>query len=112
MDVTIACTGTACTIIRTNASADFEPWDHSIPIAFGQGAWQATGTEKWAANCGHAPVPGTGVALALKVTSGKVLNGVWRAQGLRGSYAINNMATSCFPAGTSVEDVSTTPFTG
>lgn len=114
MDVTIACTGTACTITwaNANASVGFEPWDHSIPIAFGQGAWQATGTEKWAANCSAAPVPGTGVALALKVTSGKVFNGVWRAQGLQGSYTINNMATSCFPAGTSVEDASTTPFTG
>jgi hypothetical protein len=109
-DVTIACTGTACTIIRTNASSPFEPWDHPIPIDFGQGAWQASGTEKWAAQCASAPVPGTGVSLALKVTSGKILNGVWRAQGLEGSYTVDNVATSCFPAGTSVEEVSTTPF--
>lgn len=111
MDVTIACTGTACTIIRTNGSAGFPPWDHSIPIAFGQGAWQASGTEKWAAECNHAPVPGSGVAVTLKVTSGKVVNGVWRAQGLEGSYTINNLATTCFPAGTSTEDASTAPFT-
>lgn len=111
MDVTIACTGTACTIIRTNTSAGFELWDHSIPIAFGQGAWQASGTEKWAANCDHAPVPGSGVAFALKVTSAKVVNGVWRALSLAGSYTVNNVATACFPAGTSKEDVSTTPFT-
>lgn len=110
MDVTIACTGTACTIIRTNASAGFEPWDHSIPITFGQGAWQASGSEKWAANCDHAPVPGTGVVLALKVTSAKVISGVWRAESLAGSYTINNMATACFPAGTSKEDVSTVSF--
>jgi len=111
MDVTIACTGTACTIIRTNASAGFEPWDHSIPITFGQGAWQASGTEKWAANCDHAPVPGSGVAFAVKVTSAKVVNGVWRALSLAGSYTVNNVATACFPAGISKEDVSTTPFT-
>jgi hypothetical protein len=80
-------------------------------IAFGQGAWKASGTEKWAAECDHAPVPGSGVALALKVTSGKVVNGLWRAQGLDGSFTINNVATSCFPAGASKEDVSTTPFT-
>jgi hypothetical protein len=110
MDVTIACGGTACTIIRTNAGAGFEPWDHSIPIIFSQGAWQATGTEKWAANCDHAPVPGSGVAFTLKVTSAKVVNGVWRALSLAGSYMINNVATACFPAGTSKEDVSTTQF--
>ena len=110
MDVTIACTGTSCTIIRTNAALGFEPWDHSIPIALAQGAWQARGTEKWAANCNHAPVPGSGVAFTLRVTSGQVVNGVWRAQGLKGSYTVNNLATSCFPAGTSLEDVSTTPF--
>jgi hypothetical protein len=112
MDVTIACTGTACTITRTNASAGFEPWDHSIPIAFGQGAWQASGTEKWAAECNQAPVPGSGVALALKVTSGQVVNGVWRAQGLEGSFTVNNVATACFPAGTSLEEASTTSFAG
>ena len=84
--------------------------DHSIPIAFGQGAWQASGTEKWAAQCDSAPVPGTGVVLALKVTSGKVLNGVWRAQGLQGTFIVDNVATSCFAAGTSKEDVSTTSF--
>jgi len=110
MDVTIACAGTACTIIRTNASSPFEPWDHPIPIHFGQGAWQASGTEKWAAQCDSAPVPGTGVSLALKVTSGKVLDGVWRAQGLEGSYTVGNVATSCFRAGTSAEEASTTPF--
>ena len=111
MDVTIACTGTTCTIIRTNAnSADFQPWDHAIPIAFGQGAWQASGTEKWAAQCSHAPVPGTGVAFTLKVTSGQVLNGVWRAQGLQGTYTGHNVATPCFAAGATIEDVSTTPF--
>lgn len=110
MDVTIACTGTACTIIRTNASVGFQPWDHSIPIAFSQGAWQASGTEKWAANCNHAPVPGSGVAVTLKVTSGLVVSGVWRAQGLKGSYTVHNLATSCFSAGTSHEEVSTTPF--
>ena len=111
MDVTITCTGTACTIIRTNASAGFEPWDHSIPIAFSQGAWQAAGTEKWAANCDHAPVPGSGAAFSLKITSAKIANGVWRALSLTGSYTVNNVATACFPAGTSKEDVSTTPFT-
>ncbi len=110
MVVTIACTGTACTIIRTSASAGYEPWDHSISITFGQGVWQASGTEKWAANCDHAPVPGSGVAFALKVTSGQIVNGVWRAQGLEGSYTVNNVATSCFPAGTSLEEVSTTSF--
>jgi hypothetical protein len=110
LDVTIACTGTACTIIRTNGGSDFAPWDHSIPLAFGQGAWQASGTEKWAADCNHAAVPGTGVAFALKVTSGQVVGGVWRAQGLEGSFTINNLATACYPAGTSVEQVSTTPF--
>lgn len=112
MDVTIACTGTGCMIIRTNgASPVFKPWDHPIPIAFSQGAWQARGTEKWAAQCDKAAVPGTGVVLALKVTSGKVLDGVWRAQGLQGSYTVSNVATSCFPAGTTLEEVSTTPFT-
>jgi hypothetical protein len=111
MDVTIACAGTACTIVRTNASAGFEPWDHSIPISFGPGAWQASGTEKWAANCDRAPVPGSGVAFALKVTSAKVVNGVWRALSLAGSYTVNNVATACFRAGISKEDVSTTPFT-
>jgi hypothetical protein len=110
MDVTIACTGSACTIIRTNAGVGFEPWDHPIPIAFDQGAWRASGTEKWAANCNHAPVPGSGAAFALKVTSGQVVNGVWRAQGLKGSYTVNNVATSCFPAGTSLEEVSTISF--
>jgi hypothetical protein len=111
MDVTIACAGTGCTIMRTNASTSaFQPWDQSIPIAFSQGAWRAAGAEKWAAECGNAAVPGTGVVLTLTVTSGKVLNGVWRAQGLQGSFAVNNVATSCFPAGTSKEDVSTTPF--
>ena len=110
MDMTIACTGTPCTIIRTNASADFAPWDHSIPIAFSQGAWQASGTEKWAVQCNHAPVLGSGVAFSLKVTSGQVINGVWRAQGITGRYTINNPATACFSAGTSVEDVSTAPF--
>jgi len=110
MDMTINCTGTACTIIRTNASAGFEPWTHPIPIAFGQGAWQASGTEKWAAECNNAPVPGSGVALTLKVTSGQVVKGVWRAQGLEGKFTVNNVTTACFPAGTTVEDVSTTPF--
>jgi hypothetical protein len=109
MDVTIACAGTACTIIRTNGGADFAPWDHSIPIVFGRGAWQASGIEKWAADCDHVAVPGTGVAFALKVTSGKVVNGVWRAQSLGGSFTIDNTATACFPAGTTIEDVSTTP---
>jgi hypothetical protein len=109
-DVTISCTGTACTIIRTNASPGFTLWDHPIPIAFSQGAWQASGTEQSAADCQSTPVPGTGVAFALKVTSGQVINGVWRAQGLEGTYSINNVTTACFPAGTSVEDVSTTPF--
>ena len=113
MDVTITCTGTACTIIRTNASTDGSPpWDHSIPIAFGPDVWRASGTEQNAAECQHQSLPGTGVAFALKVTSGQVVNGVWRAQGLEGSFTINNVATSCFPAGTSVEDVSTTPFAG
>jgi hypothetical protein len=113
MDVTIACTGTGCTIIRTNgASPVFKPWDHSIPIAFDQSGWQASGTEKWAAQCDKVAIPGTGVDLALKVTSGKVLDGVWRAQGLQGTYTVRNVATSCFPAGSSVEEVSTTKFTG
>jgi hypothetical protein len=111
MDVTIACTRAGCTIIRTNAGAGFEPWDHSISIAFGQGGWQAAGTEKWAANCDHAPVAGSGVAVALKVTSAKVVNGVWRALSLAGTFVVNNAATSCFPSGTSKEDVSTTSFT-
>lgn len=112
MDVTIACSGSACTIVRTNASPGYQPWDHAIPITFGQGAWQASGTEKWAAMCNHAPVPGSSVVLTLKVTSGQVVKGVWRAQGLNGRYKVNNVATSCFSAGTSIEEVSTTPFTG
>jgi hypothetical protein len=110
LDATVACTGTVCTFIRTNASPGYQPWDHPIPLAFSQGAWRASGTEKWAAECNHAPVPGTGVALTLTVTSGQVDGGVWRAQGLTGTYTINNAATSCYAAGTSVEQVSTTPF--
>jgi hypothetical protein len=31
LDVTIACSGTAYTIIRANGGSDFAPWDHSIP---------------------------------------------------------------------------------
>jgi hypothetical protein len=85
-------------------------WWGDVRIAFGQGGWQASGTEKWAAMCNHAPVPGSGVAFALKVTSGQVVNGVWRALGLGGSFTVNNLATSCFPAGNSIEKVSTTLF--
>ncbi len=113
MKVTIACTGSGCTLIRTNGAAGFPPWDHPIPLAFASGGtWRAGGTEKWAAECNHAPVPGSGVALALKVISGQVVSGVWRAQGLEGTYTIDNAATTCFSAGTTVEQVSTTPFAG
>jgi hypothetical protein len=112
MNVTIACTGSGCTIIRTNGAAGFQPWDHSILLTFSDGVWVANGPEQWAAQCDQEPVPGTTVALAVKVTSGQTVDGVWRAQGLAGSYTVNNVATSCFPAGTTVEEVSTTPFPG
>jgi hypothetical protein len=109
MDVTISCTSTGCSVIRTNSAQGFPPWDHSIPLSFTDGVWVANGPEQWGAQCNKAPVPGTTVALAVKVTSGQSVDGVWRAQGLEGSYSITVPADYCFSAGTSVEEVSTTP---
>jgi hypothetical protein len=113
MKARISCSGAGCTFIRTNASDGGEPpWDHAIPLAFSNGAWRASGTERNAAECHDQTIPGTGVALTLTVTNGGLRHGVWRAQQLAGRYTIVvPPTTTCFPQkATSREKVSTQPF--
>lgn len=110
MKVRITCSEVGCTIVRTNASSNgLPPWDHAIPLAFGDGAWRASGTEKDAAECRNVAVPGTGVSLVLSIVSGAGSNGTWRAQQLAGSFTVKNVATACANAGLTVESVDSAP---
>jgi surface antigen len=110
MKIRITCSGVGCTIVRTNASSNgLPPWDHPIPLTFGNGVWHASGTEKYAAECHNVAVPGTGVSLVLKVVSGGVSNGTWRARQLAGSFTVMNVATACSNAGLTVETVDSAP---
>jgi hypothetical protein len=96
LDVSIACAGSTCTIIRTNRSSGGEPpWDHTLPLSYNGTVWSAQELEQNVAQCDGQPVPRAAVQLTLEVISGTVVNGVWKAQQLVGTYAVEQGPTKC-----------------
>jgi serine/threonine protein kinase len=107
MHVTISCTGNDCTVLRTDFYAAFGPWQTALPLTYSQGAWRAGGVESYDSECGGSPIPGTRVTLVLKVLSGQVRDGVWRAVHLGGTYTNNTPASRCTSMG-ETDDLSAT----
>lgn len=110
MDVRIACTANACTIIRTNSSSGGEPpWNHAIPIGYNGMAWTAQGHEQNASECEGKLIATTSVKFMLEVDSGNVVNGIWKAQQLMGTYTVAQGPTKCdnYGSGLGVYAVST-----
>jgi hypothetical protein len=111
MKLRIACSGASCTIIRTNNAAGYPPWNHAVPLAFSNGGWRAHGGEDHAALCNNQPEPSR-VSFILKTVSGGVVNGVWRAQQVKGTYKVVQGPDSCnnHTSSSGVYDLSTQPF--
>jgi hypothetical protein len=96
MKITIACVGGSCTIIRTNSSSGGEPpWNHTIPLTYSGTAWVGAGREQNASICNGKLIATTAVAFMLEVTSGNVINGLWKAQQLVGTYTATQGPTKC-----------------
>lgn len=90
MAVRIACSGGACTVIRTNPGGlGLGPWTHPLPLAFADGAWRASGQERNASACHSGPAP-TSVTLILRIMPEGQLSGI---------YTATQGATSCGPSG-------------
>ena len=110
MDVRIACTANACTITRTNSSSGGEPpWSRTIPITYNGTAWTAQGHEQNASECDGKLIATTSVQFMLEVDSGSVVNGIWKAQQLMGTYTVAQGPTKCdnYGSGLGVYAVST-----
>jgi len=109
MIVHIVCSDVSCTIIRTNNGGG-PPWDHSLPLTFTGSAWRAKGSEIYAVQACQGQYLPADVSFTLNVVSGTVIDGVWKAQKLTGTYTVNQSPTPCnSQATTAVENLSGGP---
>jgi hypothetical protein len=108
--VEVSCSSSSqCTIARLDGV-----WVQSHPMSRNGNTWTTSDTDAGASFCEpykggpQNPRPGTQIKLELTPTSAATTNGVWRVQGLKGSYTVEAAAvpgTDC-GVGTAVYDLS------
>jgi hypothetical protein len=70
-------------------------WDGPVPMTYNHGTWRASGTvTEWASFVCQGPEP-TDFLLQLRILSGKVVDQVWMADQVAGSFAKSSPETAC-----------------
>jgi hypothetical protein len=82
-----------------------DDWSGTQALTESSGTWRASGTVTAPYSCDKTPVPTT-FTLVLRVTAGEVIDGVWTATQLQGTYGKNSPLTASCSAGAQAWDIS------